>query len=265
MTTEHDEPERLADVAEQDDALRAALREARGEVPSDARIAAIFARLPSGPSGGGGGGGGAPPPRVAPTSGVAVSGAIVGAVAVAILGGALYVGPRASPLTAPSAVASAAPSEVPASLPSSDASPSALPIDSATVTPSAASVDVQSTAPATAPAPPGSASAAPSASAPARSEVELLKAAQASAASSPAQALALCDEHARLYPRGDLSQEREFIRIQALMAAGRVGEARSLADAFIARNPGSAHATRLEEITGRAKPAPATSASAKPL
>jgi len=195
-----------------------------------------------------------------------VSGAIVGAVAVAILGGALYVGPRASPLTAPSAVASAAPSEARAPLPSSDASPSARPIDSAAIVPASASVDTAvSTPPSTGAPPLGSANAAPSASSPARSEVELLKAAQASAASSPSQALALCDEHARLYPRGDLSQEREFIRIQALMAAGRVGEARSLADAFIARNPGSAHATRLEEITGRGKPAPATSASAKPL
>ena len=56
---------------------------------------------------------------------------------------------------------------------------------------------------------------------------------------SPAQALAaLARYHAR-FPQGALSQEAQVLRIEALRRAGRAGEARSLARAFLARHPSS--------------------------
>lgn len=250
MTTEHDEPKRLFDVGE-DDELRAALRDARGELPNEARLEAIFMRLPSGSGGGGGGGDAPPPPTVAPKFGVA--GAALGVVGVAILGGAIYLGVRANaPKDRPAPTTTVAGATVTGAVSERVAS-AVPPSESAS---SATTVTARSVG--DPPRTPPSVSAPPSASSPARSEIEILREAQSNASSSPGRAIALCDEHARLYPSGALSEEREFIRIQALMAAGRVGEARALADAFEARHPGSAHAVRLEEIVGRAKPAPST-------
>lgn len=247
MTTEHDEPPRLFDGG--DDELRAALGEAKRELPSEARLDAIFLKLPSG---GGGGGGEAPPAPPPPASRVGVGGAALGLAGVAILGGAIYLGVRANaPPTAPSSAPTvSAPSRV-------ASAPNAMIPELAPTASSVARVSsTEALRPAT-PSPPG-ASVAPSASVPARSESDILREAQANASSSPSRAIALCDEHARLYPSGALSEEREFIRIQALMAAGRVGEARALADAFEARHPGSAHSLRLQEIVGKAKPAPSS-------
>jgi hypothetical protein len=91
-------------------------------------------------------------------------------------------------------------------------------------------------------------SASASASAPARSEIEILREAQAALASSPTRALALTDEHARAHPKGSMGQEREMIRIQALVALGRRDEARALAKAFKERHPSSAYAQRLDSM-----------------
>ncbi|MFO0612904.1 MAG: hypothetical protein U0414_09965 [Polyangiaceae bacterium] len=248
MTTEQDEPTRLFDGG--DDALRRALHEARDELPSEARMDAIFRRLPGG-DGGGGGGDPPAPPAAPPRAGFGGGGAILAAVGTVILGGAIYLAVRPAP---PRTSASAGPHT---------SAESSAPAVTALATVPSAELRTSATARSPLPAvalPSGGPSLAPSASTAPRSEIDLLREAQSSAASSPAHALALCDEHARLYPSGALSEEREFIRIQALMAAGRVGEARSLADAFEARHPGSAHNVRLEEIVGRAKPAP----SAKP-
>lgn len=248
MTTEHDEPPRLFESA--DDDLRAALGDAKNELPSEARLDAIFLKLPPGGSGGGGGDG--PPAPVPPIAKVGVGGAVLGLAGVAILGGAIYLGVRAN---APRAASSA--STTSSVLVHVESAPTPMISD---VAPAASSVAVVSSTDPLRPSTsnPQSSSATPStsSSAPARSESDILREAQANASSSPSRAIALCDEHARLYPSGALSEEREFIRIQALVAGGRVGEARALADAFEARHPGSAHSLRLQEIVGKTKPAP---------
>ncbi len=65
-----------------------------------------------------------------------------------------------------------------------------------------------------------------------------------------AEALAITVEHARTYPRGVLSQEREVIAVEALARSGRRAEAEARGNAFIARFPGSSHARRLRAILG---------------
>jgi hypothetical protein len=55
----------------------------------------------------------------------------------------------------------------------------------------------------------------------------------------PAEAIAALERHARAFPRGQLEEEREALWIQALIAAGDVDQARSRADGFRRRFPGS--------------------------
>jgi hypothetical protein len=66
----------------------------------------------------------------------------------------------------------------------------------------------------------------------------------------PGRALALLDEHARRFPRGALAQERDAARVLALCAAGRVDEARSARDAFLAAHPRSPAAARVRHACG---------------
>lgn len=52
-------------------------------------------------------------------------------------------------------------------------------------------------------------------------------------------ALGALDEHARRFPRGELTEEREALAVQALARAGRHDEARRRAERFEARHPRS--------------------------
>jgi hypothetical protein len=52
-------------------------------------------------------------------------------------------------------------------------------------------------------------------------------------------ALAAVDEHARLFPRGQLIEMREALAVQALVYAGRAADARARADQFHRRFPSS--------------------------
>jgi hypothetical protein len=52
-------------------------------------------------------------------------------------------------------------------------------------------------------------------------EIELLRDARLALRQSPARALELAEQHARLYPGGKLTQEREVLAISALVALGR--------------------------------------------
>ncbi len=54
-----------------------------------------------------------------------------------------------------------------------------------------------------------------------------------------ANALAACDEHARRYPRGALSEEREAIAVQALVLEHRGADARARAERFRKTHPRS--------------------------
>ena len=55
----------------------------------------------------------------------------------------------------------------------------------------------------------------------------------------PQRALEKLDRHARAFPRPMLGEERDAMRVEALARVGRTGEARSQADAFRRRWPGS--------------------------
>ena len=103
------------------------------------------------------------------------------------------------------------------------------------------------------------ASASAAVAADGESEVALLQRAQAALGASPAQALAITDEHQRRFRGGILGQEREVIAINALVRLGRSGEARSRATRFLTSYPRSAHRPRLEALlpgVGEGVPAP---------
>ena len=61
-------------------------------------------------------------------------------------------------------------------------------------------------------------------------------------------ALQLVDEQARLFPNGTFAQEREVLRIDALVALGKTDQARERARTFLAQHPESAHRPRLERM-----------------
>lgn len=63
-------------------------------------------------------------------------------------------------------------------------------------------------------------------------------------------ALALTQQHARVYPQGVLAQEREVIAIEALLALKRRDEAKARGAAFRAAYPGSGHIARLDAMLG---------------
>ncbi len=58
-------------------------------------------------------------------------------------------------------------------------------------------------------------------------------------AGEPAEALAAVGTHARRFPRGVLSEERDALRVEALASAGRRDEARAAATKFHATYPDS--------------------------
>jgi hypothetical protein len=82
-------------------------------------------------------------------------------------------------------------------------------------------------------------------------ELSLLRRAQGSVSSAPAQALSLCALHAIRFGAGVLGQEREVIAIDALLRLGRVSEARARAERFRAGYPGSAHTRRIDAALER--------------
>jgi len=79
-------------------------------------------------------------------------------------------------------------------------------------------------------------------------ELDLLQRAQAANAGRRfSSALALLGEHGRRFPHGRLAEEREALRVRALVASGRSQEARSAAAAFTQRFPRSVLLPRLQE------------------
>jgi hypothetical protein len=110
--------------------------------------------------------------------------------------------------------------------------------------PSAPAV-VEATSHAEAPPPSTSTQAAPL-----PSEADLVGEAQSLLATNPARALALCDRHRRLYPRGVLVQEREVLAIEALERLGRHEQASARGTRFLDAFPGSAHRSKVAAIVG---------------
>lgn len=61
----------------------------------------------------------------------------------------------------------------------------------------------------------------------------------------PARALELLDAHARAFPAGQMREDRQVLRIEALCATGKAPQARAEAALFLRAFPGSAHAQRV--------------------
>jgi hypothetical protein len=61
----------------------------------------------------------------------------------------------------------------------------------------------------------------------------------------PARALELLDAHAQAFPEGQMREDREVLRIEALCAAGKAPQARAEVRQFLRAFPGSAHAQRV--------------------
>lgn len=262
MSAQEDPPRLFSPESGANEDLRLALGTAREDLPSTARLEAILASLPLAiPSGGGSGGmeggggdagGGADPGggfdpgpggaldigSLAPAAGVGTAAwlKIAGVIGIgAALAGISYVATR-EPALAPGASSAAVATTQPMT-----SATSAAPAPLATTT-TVASASASGAKPVSAPI------VQPSSSAPVRSEIEILKEAQAALGTNPARALALTEEHARTHPKGSLGQEREMVRIQALVALGRTDEARARAEAFKKRNPSSAYAQRLDAM-----------------
>lgn len=242
------DPPRMIDGPE-GDLLKTALEGARADVPDASTIEAMLARFP--PIGGGPSGPAHPPagpsappaPPVVPVAAPLVPGLgkLAAALAVAgALGGGAYLALRSD---APKTTATASSTAVVAASASPESSASAV-----ATTPSAVPTPSMSAPPTT----PRSANLPPAPSASADTggptEIELLREAQAALASSPSRALELTSEHQRRFPRGSLGQERDMIRIQALLATGHADEARAMADDFRRRHPDSAHNGRLDDL-----------------
>lgn len=81
-------------------------------------------------------------------------------------------------------------------------------------------------------------------------EFELIQRAQDKLASEPARALSLLQEHARLFPTGELTQERETMAVEALVRVDRRPEAKARAEALLARFPRTPYVARLERAVG---------------
>jgi outer membrane protein assembly factor BamD (BamD/ComL family) len=75
-----------------------------------------------------------------------------------------------------------------------------------------------------------------------RAEIDLLdRARRALSGGAPDRALSLLNEYARRFPRGELRQEVEVVRIEALQARGEDDEAEAAKRRFEERFPNSAH------------------------
>lgn len=90
-------------------------------------------------------------------------------------------------------------------------------------------------------------------------ELGLLREARAEmAAGKPKKALAVLDDHAKRFARGQLVQERGALRVEALCEVDPL-RGRKARDRFVKRHPGSSHAKRVRSLTcGAAGPEKST-------
>jgi hypothetical protein len=243
------DPERLAKG--KDLLLKSLIDEGRKELASPAQLAAVAAKL--GPILGGGGGPGGGGPGAARPGGVAAPKAAgmglatklgIAAVAVATAATVLRIVSVKQQEAVPVASSQEAPLPVPAARdPAAEPAPDPLPVFSSIPMP-------PETLPNVTPrhfeagARPPSAKATPSTGI----EMRLLTSAQDAIKTDPAKALALCEDHARRFPTGLLVEEREALAIQALLALGRIDDAKKRSDAFYSKFPDSPLTRRIQGL-----------------
>jgi len=232
------------------DELRSALDAASEHQPSSEELARLKSKLaaalppgtlpPAAGPGGGGSPGGGPSPA-APLMGKGLA-AIVAASAIVVVVGVYELTRGGTTTTVVTPMTSAAPSTSASPL-TATAATSVSPIP--TVEVDAATTATNTTKPLTSVA---TASATASAL-PAEPEASMLaRAHQALLHHDPDRALAVAGEHARSYPQGALTQEREVIAVEALLALGRRDEARARVATFRREHPKSSHLSRLERL-----------------
>lgn len=86
----------------------------------------------------------------------------------------------------------------------------------------------------------------------AREESQMIgKARSALRSGDAARALQLLELAERRYPQGVLNQEREALRVEALVGLGQTAEARARANAFLRAYPSSPYASRVKSRTGQ--------------
>ena len=198
----------------------------------------LLAALPTGPGGGGSGARPEPPASPAPPTRMPQIPAWIAA-ATFVLGvgaGALATSPHATKTT-PNAETSTTPSPS-AALSVGSAGTSAAPSEtSATLRPE--DLPTAATGALAAPKPTVTTPRTPGGGDLSAERAVLDVARTALGRGDPAHALASTDEHARRFPRGALSEEREAIAVQALAQSGRADEARSRALRFKKDHPES--------------------------
>lgn len=234
------DPPRLLDDPETGDALRQALEAGRAEVPTEAQLDGLAAKL--GPLIGGGPGGGGPPADPSPAAGAAATGGkLLGGLGIAAAGVAVAflvatpddpVPPRPRPAPVAEAPVEARTPPVPEGLDVPDDVPEVEP-------------------PAPLARPRASPRPAPTFEVDPAAELALIRRSQDALRTDPAGALALTAEHERRFGLGTLGQEREVVAIDALHRLGRDDAARARAASFRERWPRSAHLRRIDVILER--------------
>ncbi|HEX6274930.1 MAG TPA: hypothetical protein VFZ53_17935 [Polyangiaceae bacterium] len=227
------DPIRLTDPASgAPDELRALFDAGARDLPSQARLTSLSAKLGPllGPAGGGTVGGTA--------SGVSALGAgKLAAVAAVLVGGAVLV----------SSLTREVPENVPAPRPLPAQAKAQPPVEAPAPPPAAPEARPEATE---APSAPSSAAERPAPRVERRSnaelEADLLERARAALRSNPAHAYALTTEHKLRFPGGVLAQEREVIAIESLRRLGKNDQAALRADQFAKSYPSSAHRHKLD-------------------
>jgi hypothetical protein len=94
----------------------------------------------------------------------------------------------------------------------------------------------------------------PAATAAPEQELALLRRSHAALETDAGAALALAQEHERLYANGMFAQERELLAIEALLRLGKTPAALDRAQRFIERYPESPHSLRVRAVLERERP-----------
>jgi hypothetical protein len=230
--------------------LREALADGRRQLPTQGDVQRLSSRVEAAILAG------VPAPNWAPLGKAGLTGkagftglaAKIGVVAVAsagIVASGLFLSARHSSHVGPTASAQAL-------APSATAIASALlPLSSSEATPTVLaprSLDDSAKSPSPASSPTNATASHENGTTPV-SESVLLNQARSALRSNPRRALALTQEHAKRFANGVLAQEREVIAIEALSRLGQSDTASSRARDFERRFPGSAHQSKVDQLT----------------
>lgn len=232
--------------------LRALLESARGDEPTSADVAQVTAKLAA-----------VLPPAVLGTGSVGaglaklawlkgLGGWGLSALVAASAAGLLYTAKRGAPSSEPLAATPAV-----AVQSAGDAPPAPLGMEPSEADVAAAPDSVAGAsapeAPAVARGAPGvvgaSPSPAPTRGTTSRAELELLDRAFAALNSGdPERALQLLASHERTFPGGELGQEREVLRVEALVRLGRFEPARQASERLLREFPGTGYRHKLSRL-----------------